>query len=121
MGSWCISQERITSMRMTLLSLAAGVLLVGPAAIARADETIDDVKRQLKIAADKFEGDVKEGLADAAKLARSSPTQAVKELEGVAVRLEIDRILSAERRQELKDLVTSRIKQYRQQAAGTST
>src|SRR4051812_26711875 len=121
MGSWCISQERITSMRMTLLALAAGILLLGPAKVVRADETIDDVKRQLKIAADKFDADVKEGLADAAKLARSSTREAVKVLDGLAVRLEIDRSLSSERRQELQDLVSSHIKQYRQQAAGTST
>src|SRR5205807_853739 len=44
-----------------------------------------------------------------------------KVLDGLAVRLEIDRSLSSERRQELQDLVSSRIKQYRQQAAGTST
>jgi hypothetical protein len=108
-------------MRMTLLALATGVLLLGPTKIVRADDSLDDVKRQRKIAADKLEADVKEGLADAAKLARSSPTGAVKILDGLAVNLEIDRILSEERRQELKDLVSSRIKRYRQQAAGTST
>ncbi len=106
-------------MRMTLLALATGVLLLGSAKSIRADETIDDVKRQLKIAADKFEADVKEGLDDAAKLARTSGKEAATALEGIEVRLARDRSLTPERREELRDLVTSRIRQYRQQAAGT--
>jgi hypothetical protein len=108
-------------MRMTLLALAVGVFLVGPAKSVRADDILDDAKRQRKIAADKFEADVNAGLADAAKLAKTNPREAASSLGGWEVRIQTNPDLSEERRQELKDQIASRIRQYRQQAAGTST
>lgn len=104
-------------MRTSLLALAAGVLVLGSALTVRAQDIVDDVKRQQKIIADKFDADMREGLADAAKLAKSGQTKEARGLlAGIEVRLQIDRSLSPERRQELMDLVKSRIRQYTQQA-----
>src|SRR5207253_10573859 len=62
-GSWCvISQERGPIMRATIrfgLALLAGLLLVGAARTARGQDTLDDVKRRLKLEADKVEAEVR--------------------------------------------------------------
>src|SRR5207253_8540200 len=105
-------------MRTSLLTLAAGLFLLSPVTMVRAEDDLDDFKRQQKVIADKFDAEMREGLADAAKLARSGKTKDAHDiLAGLEVRLQLDKGLSPERRQELTDVVKSRMSQYKQQAA----
>jgi len=106
-------------MRATIrfgLALLAGLLLVGAARTARGQDTLDDVKRRLKLEADKVEAEVREGLDEAEKQAKKSTAEAIKTLEYMQVKLEITRALSPERKAELQRQLDARIRYFRQAA-----
>ncbi len=93
-----------------VLSLLAGV----PAAILADD--LGDIIRQQKAAADKFEGEVRTALDDAARKVRTRPADAARDLEGLEVRVELTGTLTAARKKELGETIRARIQEYRKQA-----
>jgi hypothetical protein len=94
--------------------LAAGLVLFGTAKIVRADEDLDEVKRRLKIESDQLEAKVKDRVAEADKIGKVNPTEAIKLLESLETPLVLTRALTPERKQELQEFLAGRIKYYRQ-------
>src|SRR5258708_959621 len=101
-------------MRATLLTLAS--LLAASTCSLRGDETLEDIRRQMKVAAEKFEVEIRSDLDEAAKIAQKQPRQAVFLLELLEVRLMLDRVLTTERRKDLLESVAKRLQEYRKQA-----
>jgi hypothetical protein len=96
------------------LFLAAGLVLFGTAKMARSDEDLDEVKRRLKIEADQLEAKVKERVAEADKVGKVNPSEAIGLLGSLETTLAITKALTPERKQELQEFIAARIKHYRQ-------
>jgi len=100
-------------MRATLrlgLLLAVGVLVGGP---ARGDEDTDAVKRQIKIATDKLTADVRDGLREADKAAKSSVGDAIEILDDLEGKFVVPDIrINAETIKDLQDRVKARKQFY---------
>jgi len=103
---------------MGSLSLVAVLALFGSARTSSADD-LGDAIRLRKIAADKFESDLREGWAEAEKLSKKDPKKAIEVLENLSSILSVNRLLSEERRQQWADAIKSRIVSYRQMAVST--
>jgi hypothetical protein len=88
---------------------------------ARSQDTLDDVKRRLKVEVDKVEADFRDGLNQAEQQARKSLKDAIEELKYVDVKLGAQRVLPPERRAELQKLVNARIGYYQAMRARGDT
>jgi hypothetical protein len=93
------------------------IVLFGSAPRSRAQDTLDDIKRRQKIAADELEAKVKDRLVEAEKLSKTSPMKAIGLLRSVETELALPTALSPERQKDLLAQVSSRIRLYQQAKA----
>jgi hypothetical protein len=106
-------QARLLQCILTLTSLLATL-----ACPLRANDTLEEVRRQFQVSRQKLEADVRQVLDETAKLAMTKPREAYRDLEALEGRLEIDRNLEATRRQELRETIARRMREYRPQFKG---
>jgi hypothetical protein len=114
-----LTTQRPISTTLCLWSaLAAGLLLLtsGPKAV-RADDQLEEQRRINAVLAQKFKREAGRILVEALVTARTDPAQAVTALKDLRGRLESDKLLSAEDRQQLVQDVDSYIRKYDRSAA----
>jgi hypothetical protein len=101
---------------MRPIYLAGGwllVLLLGSWQTAPAQD-LDEVKRQMKIAADELEAKVKARLDEAEQVARKDPARAIHDLAGLESQVAGSAALTSERKKELRETITAKVRTYQQ-------
>src|SRR5262245_2988577 len=100
----------LTIPRSICASLTLAALLAAPA--ARAQDILEQTRRQNAIAAQKLEADQRDALAEAYKVGKKDPQAAADILRPMLVRIEEDRSLSEARRAQLIRAFKTRIRDY---------
>jgi hypothetical protein len=93
----------------------SAVLAIGEAAAAqvvpnRDDDMLDLVRRREKVEMQRVEAEIRQSLKEAQALIQSAPAKAVEKLKDAFTQVEKDTILSKERHEELKRVLSERIR-----------
>ncbi|OWK43886.1 hypothetical protein [Fimbriiglobus ruber] len=97
------------SARFVAATFAAGVALAGSPAWGQTDDPLARVKALRKVADEKAEYTVRDAIREADKIAKASPTTAVRNLMQVQLTLDLSTEVSSEKRKELVTLLESKV------------
>jgi hypothetical protein len=98
-------------------ALAAGTLLVSGTRAVRADDILEETRRQNAVLASKLKREARDTLVDSEILAKRSPAEAARMLKDFRARIEDNKVLTASDRAYLLRQFDSRIAQYDRGAA----
>jgi hypothetical protein len=98
---------------LALLALSLGLLLTTP---LTADDDLKEKAARMKIEAQRVEREINDLDAEAFKVSKNNPTKAVSMIEEGLARLEVDTVLSEEKRAQLKRKLNNSLRAYKGRA-----